>query len=106
MNVAPWEVEICPLRLDDELVVKTANKLYDDLKQAGIDVLIDDRDVSAGFKFADSELIGVPIRVVVSPRNLAEGKLEIAFRESGIKDMINLNDAVTYLTNAVQSAKF
>jgi len=106
MNVAPWEVEICPLRLDDELVVKTANKLYDDLKQAGIDVLFDDRDVSAGFKFADSELIGIPIRVVVSPRNLAEGKLEIAFRESGIKDMINLNDAVTYLTNAVQSAKF
>lgn len=106
MNVAPWEVVICPLRLDDEVVAISSNELYENLKNANIDVLFDDRNVSAGVKFADSELMGIPVRVVISPRSLSEGNVEIAIRETGEKIMVKYEDAHAYLTEYVKSKKF
>ena len=106
MNIAPWEVEICPLRLDDENVKLKSLELYDQLQQYGVDVLYDDRDVSAGYKFADSELLGIPVRVVVSPRSLQEGNVEIAFRTGGDKKMISIENAVSFLKDYVASQKF
>ncbi|MBO7527505.1 MAG: proline--tRNA ligase [Clostridia bacterium] len=106
MNVAPWEVEICPLRLDDGLVKSKAERLYEDLKLAGVDVLYDDRNVSPGFKFADSELIGVPVRVVISPRSLQENNVEISFRTTGEKMMLAYDDALNYLKDYVAKEKF
>lgn len=107
MNVAPWEVVLCPLRLDDENVFAKANELYNSLKNKGIDVLFDDRtSVSAGVKFADSELMGIPVRLVVSPRSLADNKVEAAFRESGEKQMVDYEDIIDFVVNYVKNAKF
>ncbi len=106
MNVAPWEVVICPLRQDDETVLSRTNELYKNLKMSSIDVLLDDRNASAGVKFADSELMGIPVRVVISPRSLSEGNVEIAIRETGEKIMVKYEDALSYLTEYVKGKKF
>ena len=106
MNVAPWEVEICPLRLDDENVKTKSLELYEQLQQCGVDVIYDDRNVSAGYKFADSELLGIPVRVVVSPRSLQDGNVEVAFRTGCDKKMIAFDKAVSFLKGYVASEKF
>ena len=85
--VAPWHVYLCPLRLDDENVAYAAEKIYDLLNKAGYEVLFDDRNVSAGSKFADSELMGIPIRIVISPRSLQNNEVEITIRKTGEKIM-------------------
>ena len=82
-SVAPYLVHICPLRLDDENVKEVAYNLYNALKEQGIDVLFDDRNVNPGTKFAEADLIGMPFRVVVSPKGLAEDICEIKIRASG-----------------------
>ena len=68
-----------------------ADQLYEKLTNDNFEVLYDDRKVSAGVKLTDSELMGIPIRVVISPRSLAENKAEITLRESGEKIMVELN---------------
>lgn len=80
MSVAPWQVHICPLRLDDENVNGKAYKLYDELVKQGVDVLFDDRSAAAGVKFNDADLMGMPIRVVISPKSLATDEVEITVR--------------------------
>lgn len=80
MTIAPWQVHFCPIRIDDENVSAIANELYKKMEDAGIEVLFDDRRVSAGVKLTDSELMGVPIRVVISPKTLANGTAEVTLR--------------------------
>jgi prolyl-tRNA synthetase len=82
MSVAPWSVHICPIRMDDEGVSVFAFGLYDRLNALGIDTLLDDRNASAGVMFADADLMGMPIRVVVSPKGLAAGEVEITLRST------------------------
>lgn len=82
ITVAPWQVHICPLRLDDENVKAKAEKLYSELSNNGIEVLYDDREVGAGVKFADADLMGMPIRVVISPKGLANDEIEITIRKT------------------------
>lgn len=94
MSVAPWQVHICPLRLDDGKVAERAAGLYEDLKKAGIDVLYDDRSVGAGVKFNDADLMGMPIRIVVSPKSLATDEVEITVRRSGESKKVAYADAV------------
>ncbi|MCL2630992.1 MAG: proline--tRNA ligase [Firmicutes bacterium] len=80
MAIAPWQVYLCPLRIDDKTVSKKAEKLYADMEKAGIEVLFDDRDASPGYKFSDCDLMGIPIRVVISPRSLQNDEVEIQIR--------------------------
>lgn len=80
MTIAPWQVHLCPLRLDNENVSTIAEELYKSMESEGIEVLYDDRNVSAGMKLTDSELMGVPIRVVISPKTLANGTAEVTMR--------------------------
>ena len=68
MAIAPWHVYLCAIRPDDERVKEKAYALYDELQKQGIEVLMDDRAASAGYKFADCDLMGIPLRLVVSPR--------------------------------------
>lgn len=82
MSVAPWQVHICPLRIDNEEVANKAYALYEDLKKAGVEVLFDDRDTAAGIKFNDADLMGMPIRVVISPKSLATDEVEITIRKT------------------------
>lgn len=83
MSVAPWHVYLCALRVDDAQVREKAEALYNEMQAAGIEVIYDDREASPGFKFSDCDLMGIPLRVVISPRSLASGEVEIKIRESG-----------------------
>ncbi len=107
MNVAPWEIVLCPLKLEVDAVKQTTEKLYNELKNAKVDVLYDDRtNVSAGFKFADSELLGIPVRAVISPKSLENNQIEILYRETGEKVMVDVSQFVNYITNYINSKKF
>jgi prolyl-tRNA synthetase len=85
MAIAPWHVYLCPLRMDDADVREKAFNLYDALRAAGTEVLMDDRDASPGCKFSDCDLMGIPIRVVISPRSLSKGEVEIQLRDGSLK---------------------
>lgn len=80
--IAPFDVELIPLNMQNEDVTRTAMDIYEDLKGAGIKVLLDDRDERAGVKFKDADLIGVPRQVVIGERNLKEGLVEIKDRKT------------------------
>lgn len=82
-SIAPYKVHICPLRLDNENVKNVAEKIYAEILDKNIECLYDDRDVSAGNKFADADLMGMPIRLVVSPKGLDENTVEIKDRATG-----------------------
>ena len=83
MSVAPWHVYLCVIRPDDERVRAKAEELYAELEKRGVEVLMDDRTQSAGFKFADCDLMGIPLRLVVSPRALERDEAEIKIRSTG-----------------------
>ena len=83
MSVAPWHVYICVIRPDDEKVKAKAEELYAELEKRGVEVLFDDRTQSAGFKFNDCDLMGIPLRLVVSPRALERDEAEIKVRSDG-----------------------
>ena len=103
-SMAPFTTVICPMNYNkSETVREAANKLYSDMKAAGIDVILDDRDMRPGVMFADWELIGVPHRVVVGERGLKSGEVEYAHRRN-IKDkqMIKFDDVVEFIKNAHQ----
>lgn len=98
ISIAPWEVHLCCIRPDDEEAKKVADDLYEALQKRGVEVIYDDRDgIRAGQMFADADLLGVPIRVVVSPRNLKEGKLEVTTRDKSIKEVVDVAEGVEYL---------
>jgi len=84
ITIAPWEVEICCLRVDDEETKQLSDALYEEMNKERIEVLYDDRDIRPGVMFADADLFGIPVRVVVSPRNLKEGVVEITTRDKKI----------------------
>ena len=69
-----------------------ADKLYEDLQRQGVEVLYDDRKVSAGVMFSDADLMGVPVRVIVSPRNMKEGCCEIVTRDKNVQKKAALQD--------------
>jgi prolyl-tRNA synthetase len=97
-EVAPFCVHIVSLGGDNEDVEKEADELYRNLTEAGVEVLYDDRDARAGEKFADSDLIGIPLRVVVSEKTLAAGKFECVERSSGRTHHLSLPELIGRLT--------
>ena len=80
ISIAPFEIEIVQLNNDNENVTKAATELYNQLKDAGYEVLFDDRDLRPGVKFKDADLIGIPLRIVIGQRGLDQGKIEIKRR--------------------------
>ncbi len=92
--VAPFGVHLVSLANDNDDVVKEADELYRSLVEAGVEVLYDDRDARAGEKFADSDLIGIPLRIVVSEKTLAAGKFECVERKSGATHHKSLSDLI------------
>ncbi len=80
ISIAPFEVIVTPVNQDDPDVVRVANELHDKLTAAGIEVLLDDRDLRGGVKFKDADLIGIPIRVTVGKKSVVEGNVEVKLR--------------------------
>jgi prolyl-tRNA synthetase len=81
--VAPYKFHIVALDVKNEEVRKTADEIHRMMERSNIEVLYDDRDLSAGEKFAESDLLGIPYRIVISENNLKEGVLEIKSRKDG-----------------------
>lgn len=105
MSIAPWQVHICAMNLDKEGVRETADTLYENLQNAGVEVIYDDRNVSAGNKFSDADLLGVPVRVVVSPRNLKEGMVEVSTRDKSLVEKVPAGDAEQFVKELVEKLK-
>ena len=80
VSIAPYQVVLTALNMQDDQVVSAAEELYERLQEAGIQVVYDDRAESAGVKFNDSDLLGMPVRLVVSPRNLKQEMVELKLR--------------------------
>ena len=97
-GIAPFQVALLPMKLQKSYRVREAvENLYSELRTAGFDVLLDDRDVRPGFMFADMELIGIPHRVVVGEKGLDEGKVEYRGRRDQENRFIPLEDIVSFL---------
>ena len=97
-SVAPFRVHLIEISNGNEDVASEAAELYRELTGAGIEVLWDDRDARAGEKFADSDLIGIPLRVVVSEKTLAAGKFECTERKGGHTSQKSISELIGYLT--------
>lgn len=99
-EIAPYQVTIIPVNINDEKQMEVANDLYDKFQKAGIEVLIDDRDERAGVKFKDADLIGIPVRITVG-KSINEGLVEYKLRMTGEMEKIEpdkaFNFAIDYL---------
>jgi prolyl-tRNA synthetase len=92
-TLAPFKVSLLALNMKKENVVEVSDKIYNDLRDAGIDTLYDDRvDAQAGFKFNDADLLGMPIQVIVGDKKLKENKVEVKVRETGERFDIDLQE--------------
>jgi len=87
-SVAPFSIHLINLSQNDEKVASHGEELYKKLTEKGIEVLYDDRDLRAGEKFVEADLIGIPHRVIVSGKTMKEGKYELTNRKSGETEMV------------------
>ena len=108
ISIAPWQVHICALRSDNEQVAETSNRIYEELQNKGVEVLFDDRPVSAGFMFSDADLLGVPVRITISPKTCARGVAEVSLRDKSFKQDMDLDTVVDNIKQMVDDmlAKF
>lgn len=98
ISIAPWEVHICCIRPDEEESKKTADTLYENLMKHKVEVIYDDREgIRGGQMFADADLLGVPIRVIISPRNLQNHVIEITTRDKTVSAMVDVEDSLNYI---------
>lgn len=104
MAIAPYQVMVLPLQMKDEEVVAAAEEIYAQLKDAGVEVLLDDRDLRAGGKFKDADLIGVPLRVSIGGRGLKEGNVEFKVRGADGHELISKDLIVSHICQAVDAA--
>jgi prolyl-tRNA synthetase len=102
-QVAPYHVHVIALPVNDEEVRAKAEALVGDLEQRDIEVLYDDRDETAGVKFADADLIGIPLRVTVSKRNLKENAVELKWRSASDTEMVPIAGAASRIADIVGS---
>ncbi|MCD7836355.1 MAG: proline--tRNA ligase [Lachnospiraceae bacterium] len=104
--IAPWEVHICCLRPDDEETRHAADALYEKLSAERIEVIYDDRDgIRPGEMFADADLLGVPVRAIISPRNLRENMIEISTRDKSVKALVESEKCVEYIIELIAKLK-
>ena len=97
LSIAPYKVAVIPVNIKEKEQSRVAEKIYDDLAGAGIEVILDDRDASIGVKLKDIDLIGFPIKVIIGPKSLAEKKIEIKMRSDGKTQSIDVDKAVDKL---------
>ncbi len=101
LPLAPFEALVVPLNMNDQEVVQAAGKIYEELVEKRVDVLFDDRQERPGVKFNDADLIGIPIRLVVGSKSLANGEVEVSLRRDGEKQLVPLANAVEAMLDAI-----
>ena len=105
ISIAPFEVLITSLNPNDEEIASVAENIYKKLLEKDIDVLLDDRDLRAGVKFKDADLIGIPVRITVGKRGVSEGNVEIKLRSESERQSVVIEDAVNKTIELVNSLK-
>ncbi|MDI6777432.1 MAG: proline--tRNA ligase [Syntrophales bacterium] len=101
MPLAPYHVIITPVNINDKSQSVAAEDLYQSLREKGVEVILDDRDVRPGIKFKDADLIGIPLRVTIGPKRLAEGKVEIRTRRLGDVEALPLKEAKDFVIKCI-----
>ena len=102
MSVAPFHVVITVVQMKDDQSVEVAETIYEELISNGVEVLLDDRDSRAGVKFADAELIGIPLRITVGPKGIADGVVEVVDRRDGSMDSVQIDEVVANMQGRMQ----
>ena len=97
--IAPYDVYLAALNLEDAYISKEADLLYESLLEAGYEVLFDDRDVPPGVKFKDADLFGIPTRVVISSRSLDNGGVEVKARTKKDAEIVAQSDVLSAVGN-------
>ena len=96
-SLAPYDIELIGLNMKESQIREQAEKIYEELQASGFSVLFDDRDVSPGFKFKDADLLGIPVQIVVSPKNLAKEQVEVKDRRTGLRSLIPRAELLNHL---------
>ncbi|MBS3957167.1 MAG: proline--tRNA ligase [Clostridiales bacterium] len=104
MSVAPLHVAVVPLSVGEATVYPVAESIWNDLADAGIEVIIDDRDERPGVKFADTDLIGYPIQIVVGKKGVAAGVVEVKDRATGTREEVPIEAAASHAAAMVRDA--
>ena len=104
LSIAPWQVHLCAVRADNEEIRSYADALYQQLQATHIEVIYDDRDVSAGIMFSDADLLGVPYRIIVSPRNMKENCCEIVTRDKSLQKKVALDHVFDEIKDLLHNA--
>jgi len=105
ISIAPFEVLITSVNQDDRQVAATAENIYKQLLAAGVDVLLDDREMRGGVKFKDADLIGIPVRVTVGKRGVADGSVEIKLRAESESTKVPIENAAEKVVEFVRLLK-
>jgi len=105
LPVAPFEVGLVNLKAGDTATDEACRTLYEGLTAAGVEVLYDDTDERAGAKFATMDLIGLPYQLVVGPKGLKDGTIELKSRRSGVKEVVSVDNAVAVVKSVVQAGR-
>jgi prolyl-tRNA synthetase len=104
LSAAPYQVYLCPLSLEKSAVLPTAEKIYRDLRKKGIEVLFDDRDESPGVKFNDADLLGIPLRLTLSPRTLQNQSVEAKWRTEKEAQLLPLDNLAVHVKRLLDEA--
>lgn len=96
-SISPFDVEILPLNVKEPKTLEIAEKIYKNLIENGLEVLIDDRDERAGVKFKDADLIGIPYHIIIGEKNIKDGYIEIKSRKTKEIQKIKIEEAINYL---------
>ncbi len=104
VSIAPFEVILTPVS-QDEAVVQATERLYAELQAAGVDVLLDDRNERAGVKFNDADLIGIPVRVTLGQKKVAQGLVEVTTRKDGARADVALDGAAAHVAGMIAAMK-
>jgi prolyl-tRNA synthetase len=103
MSIAPYQVALLTLQAKDAAVVAAAERIYQELRAAGVEVLYDDRDERPGAKFKDADLLGIPLRLAIGKKSLADGKVELKPRRAKEAELVPADDAAAIVAARVRA---